>query len=117
MRRREFITLLGGAVGIWPVAARAQQGALPVIGWLSGGPAVSDADWLAAFRQGLREGDFVEGQNVLVEYRWAEDHNDRLRGLADDLVARRVAVIVAAGGTPTALAKDHALSVGASGWG
>jgi putative tryptophan/tyrosine transport system substrate-binding protein len=106
MRRREFIVFLIGATA-WPIAARPQQ-VMQVIGWLSGRSAASDGDWLAAFRQGLREGGFVEGQNVLVEYRWAEDHNDRLRGLADDLAARRVAVIVTAGGTVAALAAKQA---------
>jgi putative tryptophan/tyrosine transport system substrate-binding protein len=106
MRRREFIGLVGGAAA-WPLGARA-QGVMPVIGWLSGRSAASDGNWFATFRQGLQEGGFVEEQNVLVEYRWAEDHNDRLRRLADDLAARRVAVIVAAGGTPTALAAKEA---------
>jgi putative tryptophan/tyrosine transport system substrate-binding protein len=109
MKRREFITLIAGAlVEGRPLAAHAQQPATPVIGWLSNRSAATDVDWLATFREGLREGGFVEGQNVLIEYRWAEDHNERLRGLADDLAARRVAVIVAAGGTPTALAAKEA---------
>jgi len=97
IRRRAFITLLGGAATVWPLAARAQQPAMPVIGYLYSGTPEASASWVAAFRKGLSESGFSEGHNVAIEYRWAYNDPARLPELAADLVRRRVAAIVTPG--------------------
>jgi putative ABC transport system substrate-binding protein len=110
MKRRQFITLLGGAAVAWPLAAPAQQAAMPVIGWMSGRSPEDSAHLLAAFREGLRETGFVEGQNISIEYRWALGAYARLPALASDLVSRGVAVLVGVGGDVSAVAAKQATS-------
>jgi putative ABC transport system substrate-binding protein len=110
MKRRDFIMLLGGAAAAWPLTARAQQPAVPVVGYLSSGSSASDANKIgaAAFREALRHAGFVDGRNVMIEYGWADGHYDRLPRLAGDLVRRRVDAIVTAGAAPNVLAAKMA---------
>jgi len=110
MRRREFITLVGGSAAIWPIAVRAQRPSLPVIGFLHSATASAYAPMTAAFRKSLNEAGYVEGQNVLIEYRWAEGQFDRLPALATDLVRQQVSVIFAGGGLDPSLAAKAATS-------
>jgi putative ABC transport system substrate-binding protein len=108
MRRREFISLLGGAAASWPLAARAQQAAMPVVALINAGSPDGSARFLAAFRKGLNETGYVDGQNVTVEYDWLEAHYDRLPALLADLVQRRVAVIATPASTPASRAAKAA---------
>jgi putative ABC transport system substrate-binding protein len=110
MKRREFIALLGGAAGAWPLTAPAQQPAVPMIGYLSGGAPGPFAPFVAAFRQGLRDTGYVESQNVTIEYRWAEGQYERLPALATELVRRKVDLIAASGGDLAARSAKDATS-------
>jgi ABC-type uncharacterized transport system substrate-binding protein len=110
VKRRTFISLLGGAAAAWPLASHAQQSAMPVVGFLGTASAGPFAHLVASLRRGLQETGFVEGRNVAIEYRWAEGQYDRVPALAADLVRRQVAVIVTVGGEPSAAAGRRSMS-------
>src|SRR5262249_1904758 len=105
LKRREFITLLGGAVAAWPLAARAQQPGVPIVGFVTTRPAEASVRQAAAFRKGLNETGYVEGQNLMIEYHWLDGQYDRLPALMADLVRRRVAVIATFANAPALAAK------------
>ena len=107
LKRRDFITLLGSAAA-WPLGARAQHPTLPVVGFLHGGSVAAFAPFLDGFHRGLKETGYTEGKNVVIDYRWAEGHNERLPALAADLVRLRVTVLVALGGSASVLAAKAA---------
>src|SRR5215472_6578994 len=111
MRRRDFVGFIGGAAAAWPLAARAQQAALPVVGYLSVGSPESDASRLTGLRRGLNQTGYVEGRSLVIEYRWAGNQADRLPALAADLVQLQVTVIVAAGVLPALAAKAATASI------